>query len=107
MDCINDEALPSKGMMECNHSGKAYLDKATARTIQLDLDNQAIDRAIAECYQAMYNQEMAPDASSKVAMPSLPIGGKSRDKFLVHLSTVQPNHFRKARGHQQDSWQKA
>jgi hypothetical protein len=78
LDCFIDEALPSKGKMECNRSGKAYLDKATARTIQLDLDNPAIDRAIAECCQAMCNRDMAPDASSKVSTISLLKGGKSK-----------------------------
>jgi hypothetical protein len=58
-------ALPSKGKMECNRLAKpACLEMATTHAIQLDLDNPAIDHAIAERYQAIFNQDIASDASS-------------------------------------------
>jgi hypothetical protein len=72
-------ALPSKSKMECDRLGKpAYLDMATVHAIRLDLDNPAIDRAIAARYQAIYNRDIAADASSKISTLSLPKGGKSK-----------------------------
>ena len=53
-DRFVDGALPSKSKMECDRLGKpAYLDMATTHAIRLDLDNPAIDRAIAARYQAI------------------------------------------------------
>jgi hypothetical protein len=73
---------------------------ATAHTIQLVLDNLAINHAIAECYQAIFNRDIAPDtSSSKVSTLSVLKGGKSkvyvqnRVKPLLQLSREQPNHF--------------
>jgi hypothetical protein len=78
-DRFVDGALSSKSKMESDRLGKpAYLDMATARAIRLDLDNPAIDRAIAARYQTIYNRDIASDASSKVSTLSLPKGGKSK-----------------------------
>jgi hypothetical protein len=78
-DRFVDGALPSKGKMECDRLAKpAYLEMATTHAIRLDLDNQAVDRAIAERYQVIFNQDIVPDASSKVSTLSLPKGGMSK-----------------------------
>jgi hypothetical protein len=78
-DRLVDQLLSaSKDKMKCDRSGKAYLHKATAHAIRTDLYNPAIDRAIAERFQAIYNRDIAPDSSSKIATLSLPKGGKSK-----------------------------
>jgi hypothetical protein len=88
MDRFVDGALPSKGKMECNRLAKpAYLKMATTHAIRLDLDNPAIDRAITEPYQAIYNQDIASDASYKVSKLSLPKGGKSKGARLKQRQT--------------------
>jgi hypothetical protein len=115
-DCFVRGALPSEGKMECHRLAKpAYLEIAMAHAIWLDLDNSAMDHAMAERYQAIFNRDIATDTSSKVSRLSLLKGGKksqkvrvqNRDKPLLQSSTEQPNHFRRARRHQQDIRQKA
>jgi hypothetical protein len=68
--------------MKWDPLGKAYLCKATAHAIQMDLYNLAIKSSIAEPFQAIYNCNIAPDSSSKIAMLSLPKGVKSKGARL-------------------------
>jgi hypothetical protein len=71
-------AQPSKGKMGFERSGKSY-DRPILQKIRNDLDNTAIDRAIAERYVRIDNQgDASQKTKQKQVTVTLPNGGKSK-----------------------------
>jgi hypothetical protein len=74
-------AQPSKGKMGFEHSGKSY-DRPILQRIRNDLANTTIDRAIAERYVRIDNEDQEnddlPQKKRKQVTVTLPNGGKSK-----------------------------